>query len=150
IVRRLEGLPLAIELAAARMDRSSPAELLARLTNRLELLRDERTGVASRQTALREAIAWSWDLLDEAERAALTQASVFRGGFGIDAAEAIVRPDGSASPTVDLIHRLRLKSLLHAYVAPETPNEVRLAMYESVREFVGETGDRALVGEASG
>ena len=127
LVERLDRLPLAIELAAARVATLPPAELLRRLDARFELLRSRKRGISPRQATLEAAIEWSWDLLDDDERSALCQCALFRGGFDLEAAEAIVEVGGD---TLDVIESLRAKSLL-------TSSDGRLALYESVREFAG-------------
>ena len=104
ICRRLDGLPLAIELAAARM-RSLPAAAIAgHLDDRLGLLAGSRHGVERRQQTLEAAIDWSYQLLDERERALLRRLSVFRSGFGLDAAEAIC--DDERIPPSEVAHLL--------------------------------------------
>ena len=96
IAAALDGLPLAIELAAARSPLFSPAQLLARLDEPLSLLRRSRS-LDPRHASLEVALAWSWDLLGAAEQAALAQVTVFRGGFTAAAAEAVLDlPDGAA------------------------------------------------------
>ena len=132
LVRKLEGIPLAIELAAARADVLGVSGMLGRLTSRLDLLTGGLRGVSARQATLRGAIEWSWDLLDEAERAALARCSVFRGGFSIEAAGAVL---GDAARALDWIQSLRDKSLLRA-VAGATG--VRFSLYEGVRELAAE------------
>jgi class 3 adenylate cyclase len=89
VVALLDGLPLAIELAAARIHVLSPAQLLERLTDRFALLAGARSA-ADRQATLRGAIDWSWNLLLPWEQSALAQCSVFEGGFTLDAAEAVL------------------------------------------------------------
>jgi predicted ATPase len=110
IVRRLDGVPLAIELAAARADVLSPAQILARLSRPLELLAAPGRGPPSRSTTLRAAIACSWDLLRDEERSALVECSVFRGGFTLEAAEEVLSRGETA--IVDLVQTLVRKSLL--------------------------------------
>ena len=88
-MRLLDGLPLAIELAAARVRVLSPAQLVERLRDRFALLAGAR-GAAARQATLRAAIDWSWELLTPWEQAALAQCSVFEGGFTLEAAEAVL------------------------------------------------------------
>src|SRR5262249_41315263 len=94
IVRRLEGMPLAIQLAAARMGALGSATLLERLESQLDVLATRTHGVSSRQRTLRGALEWSWKLLKRWEQDALAQCSVFRGGFGLDAAERVIDLSG--------------------------------------------------------
>ena len=144
IVERLDGLPLAIELAAARMAIVSADDLLHRLETGLEALVSERSDVPSRQRTMRALIAWSWSLLEPWERAALEQCAVFRGGFTVRAAEKIVdlSAHANAPPLLDVIQALNRKSLLRAYAPTEAPDEMRLALYETVREYVLECAPR--------
>ncbi|MGI8551215.1 MAG: ATP-binding protein [Dehalococcoidia bacterium] len=117
LCRRLDGLPLALELAAARMATLGPTELVTRLDSRLELLTGGSRTAAERQRTLRGAIAWSYDLLNEGEQKAFRQVSIFAGRFSLATAGAVIRPcideAGSTRTTVlDLISRLVEKSLL--------------------------------------
>jgi predicted ATPase/class 3 adenylate cyclase len=113
LAARLDGLPLAIELAAARLRLLTPAALLARMDERLRLL--ARPGAArDRQATLRATLDGSWELLAEGERAALAQLSVFEGSFSAEAAEAVLDLQGCDEATwaPDLLHALLDKSLL--------------------------------------
>lgn len=135
ICRRLDGLPLAIELAAARTPALSPAALLARLDPRLPLLSDGPLDLPFRQQTMWRAIAWSYDLLTPAEQQLFRCLSVLAGGFTLDSAEAIATVSASGSPgqTLRLITSLADKSLLHRTEGHDS--EPRLAMLETVREF---------------
>jgi predicted ATPase/serine/threonine protein kinase/Tfp pilus assembly protein PilF len=142
IVSELDGLPLAIELAAARARLLSAAQLLARLAQPFELLRGGRRGDTRRQATLRGMIQWSWQLLEPWEQAALAQLTVFRGGFFMEAAEAVL--DLSAWPeapwTLDVVGSLLDKSLLRSWEVVGLP---RFGMYVSVRDYaVEELGQR--------
>ncbi len=140
LVERLDRLPLAIELAAARVRTLPPAELLERLSDRFRLLKS-RDALEDRGTeALEEAIEWSWDLLSDPERELLRQSTVFRGGFSLDAAEAILRAPGEAW-VVDLVESLVRKSLLFSDSPDGFPGHARFDLYESVRDFVAERTD---------
>lgn len=135
IVKELDGLPLAIELAAARMAVMSPPALLHRLRNRFEVLK--RGGAeGARHHALEASIAWSVELLGPAAREALAQCTVFRGGFTIEAAEAVVQTGaGTASDALDVLQSLRERSLL-SVTEPSEIGELRLGLGQSVRAFV--------------
>jgi len=113
LVALLDGLPLAIELAAARVRVMPPRMLLARMSERFKLLAS-KGGRIDRQSTLRAAFDWSWDLLTPPERAALAQLSVFEGGFSLEAAEGVLDlSDGDDAPwTVDVVQSLVDKSLV--------------------------------------
>ncbi len=143
---RLDGLPLAIELAAARLKLLPPRAMLARLERRLEFLTGGPRDLPARQQTLRGAIAWSYDLLDESEQAAFRWLAVFTGGCTLDAAEAVVGdlPDGV--PLLDHLGSLIDKSLLQASDSPQ--GETRFGMLETLREFALEQLDSSGEGEA--
>ena len=108
ICRRLDGIPLAIELAAARLRMMSAGELEARLDERFMLLTGASRAGLPRQQTLRAMVDWSWELLTGAERAVLARLSVFAGGFGLDAAEAVVTgPDVQAAEVAGHAGRAR-------------------------------------------
>ncbi len=136
-VRLLDGLPLAIELAAARVRILSAAQIVQRLNDRFVLLAGAK-GAAARQATLITAIDWSWELLEPSEQSALAQCSVFEGGFTLQAAEAVLEVAGTA-PTIDLIQALVDKSLLRAWL-PKDPRRLDIAepyfgMYLSIHEY---------------
>ncbi len=137
IVERLDGIPLALELAAARVVVLPPKKLLDRLSQRFKLLKGKRTRAGSRQATLRGMIDWSWDLLDLHERSALAQCAIFKGGFFLDGAETIIDlSDFDDDPWVlDTLQSLRDKSLLKTREVRELPEEPRFYMYESIREY---------------
>ena len=140
VVRLLDGLPLAIELAAARVRVLSPEQIALRLKDRFQLLAGAR-GVAARQATLKAAIDWSWDLLTPWEQAALAQCSVFEGGFTMVAAEGTLDlsrwPDAPAA--LDAVQALLDKSLLRTWHAAETGRydiaEPYFGMYLSIQEY---------------
>ena len=129
---RLDGLPLAIELAAARIRILTPQAMLSRLGDRLGLLSGGGRDLPERQQTLRGAIAWSHDLLDEAERALFADLSAFVGGARIDAIEAVAGPEAGAG-LLDALSSLVEKSLLRQ--SEGEGGEPRFAMLETIREF---------------
>jgi predicted ATPase/class 3 adenylate cyclase/Tfp pilus assembly protein PilF len=143
IVRLLDGLPLAIELAAARARVLSPAQIVERMRDRFALLAGAH-GAVARQATLRAAIDWSWDLLVPWEQAALTHCAVFEGGFTLELAEQVMDlcawPD--APPVMDAVQALVDKSLLRTWVpAGESRYELHdlyFGMYVSIHEYAGE------------
>jgi predicted ATPase len=128
ICRRLDGLPLAIELAAARLKVLPPAELLRRLDRRLLLLTGGPLDLPTHQRTLRDAIAWSFDLLSSAEQTGFRRLAVFAGGFTLDAAEAVC-----GGEALDIVASLVEKSLLQPVSGPGGMS--RFAMLETVREY---------------
>ncbi|MBZ0135179.1 MAG: sigma 54-interacting transcriptional regulator [Planctomycetes bacterium] len=134
ICNRLEGMPLAIELAAARTTIMQPEQIAERMDRKFAMLKSSRRDLSPRQQSLEATIDWSYDLLDDAERWVFAQMSVFRGGFFLEAAETILdlsrHPE--APPVIDLVQGLREKSLLRAL---ETPFETRFAMYQVIQEY---------------
>ncbi|WP_426363575.1 BTAD domain-containing putative transcriptional regulator [Streptomyces sp. E-08] len=143
VVRRLDGLPLAIELAAARLRMLTLRQIADRLDDRFRLLTSGARTVLPRQQTLRAVVDWSWDLLDEAERAVLRGLSVFTGGCDLDAAEAVCAAPGSPG-VLDVLGALVDKSLV---VAAPGENGMRYRLLETVAEYAGErldeAGDRA-------
>lgn len=140
ICRRLDGLPLAIELAAARLGVLSPGALADRLAERLRWLDGGPRDLPSRQRTMRDAIAWSYDLLSPDEQALFHRLSVFAGGFTLEAAEAVSRQDNeppphhpSLSSTLNLAASLVEQSLLQREEGPD--GEPRFAMLEAIREY---------------
>lgn len=143
VVRLLDGLPLAIELAAARTRVLSAAQIVERLSDRFRLLAGAG-GPAARQATLRAAIDWSWDLLAPWEQAAFAQCSVFEQGFTLQAAESVL--DLSAWPkapeTIDAIQALVDKSLLRSWIpAGQTRHGIEepcFGMLLSLHEYAAE------------
>ncbi len=137
ICRRLDGLPLAIELAAARIKVLPPPALLARLERRLPLLTGGARDLPERQQTMRGAIAWSHDLLTPEEQAFFRKLSVFAGGFTLEAAEAVAGVDlESVDAVLDGVASLLDKGLLRRVDDPN--DEPRYTMLETVREFARE------------
>ena len=136
ICRRLDGLPLAIELATARLSAMSVAELRAHLDDRLEVL-TRRRGVNARHQSLRATVAWSYDLLTESEQSFFDGLSVFGADFSADAARAVT--GDTTVPVEDLLMSLVDKSLL---TASRGPLGTRYRQLETVRQY----GDARLQG----
>jgi predicted ATPase len=130
ICRRLDGIALAIELAAARMVSMSPTEVLARLNDRFRLLSGSRRGLERHQT-LRQAVQWSYDLLSEDEQSVLAACAVFAGGFDTVSVTA-VHAGLDEYEMLDLVDSLVRKSLL---TATRTSAGTRFAMLETIRQF---------------
>ncbi|MFD4508618.1 BTAD domain-containing putative transcriptional regulator [Streptomyces sp. NPDC058457] len=131
ICRRLDGLPLAIELAAARLRLLTPRQIADRLDDRFRLLTSGSRTVLPRQQTLRAVVDWSWDLLDERERTMLREASVFAGGWDLTAAEAVC-----TGPATDLVGALVDKSLIVA--TPDGTGGMRYRMLETIHEYAVE------------
>ncbi|GAA2454732.1 BTAD domain-containing putative transcriptional regulator [Streptomyces glaucus] len=136
ICRRLDGLPLAIELAAARLRMLTPRQIADRLDDRFRLLTSGSRTVLPRQQTLRAVVDWSWDLLDEDERDVLRRLSVFAGGCDLAAAEAVCGPGA-----LDALGSLVDKSLVVA--APADDGGMRYQLLETVAEYAGERLDEA-------
>ena len=135
LVDRLDRLPLALELAAARIRTLPPVEMLDRLNERFRVLRTDDRLEHRRDETLAEAIAWSWERLAADEREALAQTAVFRGGFSLEAAEAVLEVDGEGW-TVDLLESLVRQSLLLSRQPDDFAGRVRFDLFESIRDFV--------------
>jgi predicted ATPase len=135
ICRRLDGIPLAIELAASRMASMTAIEVRGRLDDRFRLLVGSRRGLARHHT-LRHAVAWSFDLLDDAEKVLLERCSVFAGGFDIQSACAVVGFDDTDDYAIlDRLDALVRKSLI---VAHKLAGRTRFSMLETIRQFAEE------------
>ena len=135
ICRRLDGIPLAIELAASRMASMTASEVRDRLDDRFRLLVGSRRGLERHQT-LRHAVAWSYDLVDDAEKALLERCSVFAGGFDLQSACAVAGSDDLDEYAVlEVLDALVRKSLL---VADSASGRTRFSMLETIRQFAEE------------
>jgi predicted ATPase len=143
LCERLEGLPLAIELAAARVAVLSPARILEQVSaSRLDFLVTRRRDAVFRQRTLRSTLDWSYQLLPPEGRRCLAELSVFRGGWTLEAAQAVCRL--SEEETVELLMLLRDNSLIGVV---DTEEGLRFTMLDTVREYCR---DRLLAGTASG
>ena len=132
ICARLHGMPLAIELAAARVKLLTPQQILARLEHQLTLLTSVSRDLPERQRTLRGAIAWSYDLLDEALKALLAKLSVFNGGWDLEAAEAVAPSEGDL---LDDLAALVDQSLVRTL---ESDGTTRFDMLPTIRAFLTE------------
>jgi len=151
ICRALDGIPLAIELAAARVRALTPQQVAERLDDRFALLSVGTRGTLPRHQTLRAIVDWSWDLLDDAERGVLRRLAVFRGGATPDSAEHVCAPDAAATDpatVVDVIASLVDKSLVTA----TGDGHVRYGLLETVRAYaadrLAESGEADLVAAA--
>jgi predicted ATPase/DNA-binding XRE family transcriptional regulator len=133
LCRRLDGLPLAIELAAARSGLLSPKAMLTRLERRLPLLTGGQRDAAARHRSLRDTIAWSYDLLEPRDRALFGQLSVFVGGCSLEAAQAV--SGRGRQDALDGLDVLVGSSLLRSISAGADTTQVRVTQLETVREF---------------
>jgi predicted ATPase/DNA-binding XRE family transcriptional regulator len=129
ICRRLDGIPLAIELAAARLPLLPPGHLLTRLTRRLPVLVDGPHDLPDRQKTMRDAIAWSYELLDQAQQRLFRQLCVFTGGAALDAIEAVCGPEGVAGLAALVAGNLVRMPATAADGGP------RAALLETIREY---------------
>ena len=135
ICRRLDGIPLAIELAASRMASMTAGEVRDRLDQRFRLLVGSRRGLERHHT-LRHTVAWSYDLLEDAEKTVLESCSVFAGGFDLQSACAVAGADDlDEYALLDLLDALVRKSL---FVADRSSGRTRYSMLETIRQFAEE------------
>jgi non-specific serine/threonine protein kinase len=136
ICRRLDGLPLALELAAARLRVLTPEQIAARLDDRFKLLKTGNRAALARHQTLRAAIDWSYDLLDDQAKLLLARLSVFGGGFTLEAAESVcgggeIEPDD----VLDVVSGLVEKSLVEMR---ESGDSARFRLLETVRQYASE------------
>jgi predicted ATPase len=135
ICQRLDGIPLAIELAASRMASMTASEMRDRLDHRFRLLVGSRRGLERHQT-LRHAMAWSYDLLDDTEKTVLDRCSVFAGGFDLQSACAVAGSDDLDEYAIlEVLDALVRKSLL---IADRSSGRTRFSMLETIRQFAEE------------
>jgi predicted ATPase/class 3 adenylate cyclase len=142
---RLDGLPLAIELAAARVRVLTPQAILARLSDRLALLSGGARDLPERQQTLRGAIAWSHDLLEEADRQAFARISIFAGGSNLEQIEEVCFEPADRVTALDVVSSLVDKSLLRE---ESMGDETRFRMLETIRQFAAEQLDERGEAEA--
>ncbi len=136
VCRRLDGIPLALELAAARLSSMSLQQVGDRLDQRFRLLTGGSRNAMPRQQTLQATVDWSFGLLTKPERDVLRRLSVFAGGFELEAAEAICAADGvDAFEILDLISSLVSKSLV---ITERTPEAVRYRMLETIRQYAAQ------------
>jgi predicted ATPase len=151
ICRQLDGLPLAIELAAARIRMLSPEAILARLDQRLRVLEDRAPNLPLRQRSIRGAIEWSYELLDPAHRRLLDRLGVFVGGWDLAAAEAVCTlEDDPRIDVLDGIGSLLDQSLVSLDTDGDETAEPRFKMLQTIRDYalerLSEAGEREVVG----
>jgi predicted ATPase/class 3 adenylate cyclase len=132
IAAQLDGLPLAIELAATRTKVLTPAQILPRLARSLDLLTAGARTLPDRQRTLRGAVAWSHDLLTDTERRLFARLSVFAGGWTLESAEAVCDPEELGLDVLDGLASLVDQSLVRRI---ETDGQVRFSMLKTIREF---------------
>jgi predicted ATPase/class 3 adenylate cyclase/Tfp pilus assembly protein PilF len=150
ICSRLDGLPLAIELAAARLRLLSPQALLERFDHRLDVLSRGPRDLPARQKTMRDTIAWSYELLDPAEQRLFARLSIFAGGAAVEAVEAVAGDveDEDGRDTVELLESLADKSLLNL---PTDVDEPRVVMLQTIRDYGQEqlaaSGEQERVGQ---
>lgn len=132
ICRRLDGLPLAIELAAARIKLLQPQAILSRLDDRFKLLTGGARNLPARQQTLRNTLGWSYDLLNQDEKMLFACLSVFMGGFSLEAVEAICNPKGYFD-VLEILTSLVNNSLI--YQVETIDDEARFGMLESIRAY---------------
>ena len=142
ICRRLDGLPLAIELAAARVRLLPPRALLARLDDRMSLLTGGARDLPERQRTLRNTLDWSFELLSPAEQALFSRLAVFPGTFDLEAAEAVGGADGSAPASQDQAAGIldTLSSLVDASLVRQADRagQVRFSLLGTIRDYAAE------------
>jgi RNA polymerase sigma factor (sigma-70 family) len=146
ICRRLDGIPLAIELAASRVSVLAPKEIRSRLDHRFQLLGEERAEVLSRHRTLRATMQWSYEQLTREEQALFRALSVFADGWTFESAMAVCGTDQDEFAVLDLMTRLRGKSLVIA--SPDVGGVPRNRYLETIREYAQERLEESGEGEA--
>ena len=136
ICHRLDGMPLAIELAAARLRMMTPEQIVSGLDDRFRLLTGTTRTAPPRHRALRASVEWSYELLDDSERVALRRLAVFAGGFTLDAAEEICSGEGlTRDDVLDVVSRLVDRSLVQV---EEKGPSARYRLLETIRQYASE------------
>jgi len=149
ICRRLDGIPLAIELAAARVKMLTLQQIASRLDDSIRLLTRGTEAALPRQQTLRATMDWSFEMLAEKERVLFRRLAVFAGGFALDASEAVCTGDGLVGDEVlDLLSELVDKSLV-SLVEVEGDEQTRYRLLETIRQYAGEKLDGSADGEGS-
>jgi predicted ATPase len=147
ICKRLDYLPLAIELASARVRMFEPAQLLTRLSTRLDVLTDGARDLPTRQRTLRNTIAWSYNLLSSEEQTLFRRLGIFAGGCTLEAAEQVAG-DGLYTPVLDLLQSLADKSLVMIDIHDDEP---RCSMLETLHQYAIErleqSGESEILGK---
>jgi predicted ATPase/class 3 adenylate cyclase len=153
VCRRLDGIPLALELAAARARVLPVEQLLARLEDRFRLLTGGSRTALERQQTLRATVDWSYDLLTAPEQTLFARLSVFAGGWTLEAAEAVgAGPEGDGiepADVLDLLTRLADKSLVDVAAAEQPDGTARYRLLETLRQYASERLAEAGEGEAA-
>jgi len=139
ICTRLDGVPLALELAAARASTMSLTEILDRLEERFQLLRGGRRAVSERHQTLRNTVEWSYDLLDDDSKALFARLSVFAGSFDLDAVEQLCANTTEAVDVAEILGALVSKSMVEAI--RRTDGSLRYRLLESLRQYAAEQLD---------
>ncbi len=135
LCRRLDGIPLALELAAARMSSMSLRQITERLDQRFRLLTGGSRNAMPRQQTLQATVDWSFGLLTSPEREMLTRLSVFAGGFDLPAAEAVCRPGTAGADTLDVLDQLGSLVDKSLVIPDRTPDSVRYRLLETIRQY---------------
>ena len=147
VCRRLDGIPLAIELAAARVVAMAPNEIAGLLDERFRLLTGGRRTAVERHQTLRATVDWSYSLLDDRDRAVFDRLGVFAGTFGVEAASAVASGDGiERFDVLDALTDLVAKSLV--VTEPADDGSTRYALLETLRQYARERLDEAGAGDA--
>jgi len=140
ICHKLDGIPLALELAASRSKILSPKKLLDKLNKQFDILKNQRRGIHDRQATLKGTIDWGWNLLLDFEKSTLAQISTFKGEFLLEAAEQVVDLDSfdDAPMAMDIIQSLKDKSFLKVRESEELEGEPLFSTYQTIKSYASE------------